>query len=104
MFTLEWKVWLLVLQKKLSLVFSLGQYLQELGRLQGRASTSFASFVLVLVDARTSWSERFLFRRRPNTISDSRRDLEVLVLPRMSQLAVIISLTGIFWVVGSDTE
>ena len=56
----------------------------------------------MLVEARTRWSERFLFRRRPNTISDSSKGLEVLVFPRISQFELIISLMGEFaglWVV-----
>ena len=81
---------------KLPLVLSLGQYLQVDGCLHGRATTDFSSFCLVLVDAWTSWSERFLLRQRPNTISESRRSLEVLVLPRMSKLEVIVSLIGGF--------
>ena len=102
MLTIEFSFKLLVLQVKRPLVLSLGQYLHVVGRLHGRATTNFSSFCLVLVEALTSWSERFLFRRRPNTISVSRRDLEVLVLPRMSQLELIISLIGGFsglWVV-----
>ena len=87
---MEFNFRLLVLQIKLPLVFSLRQYLQVVGRLQGRATTCFSSFCLVLIDARTKWSERFLFRQRPNTVSDSNSGLEVLVLPRISQLAVII--------------
>ena len=66
----ELSLWLLVLQMKLPLVLSLGQYLHEDGRLQGRVTASLLSFCLVLVDAWTRCSERFLFRRRPNTISD----------------------------------
>ena len=48
----------------------------------------------MLVDARTRWSERFLLRRRLNTISDCSRGVDVLVLLRIYQLEVIISLTG----------
>ena len=81
---------------KLPLMLSLGQYLQVDGRLHGHATTNFSLFCLVLVDAWISWSERFLFLRRLNTISDSNRSLEVLVLPRMSQLEVIVSLIGGF--------
>ena len=77
-----------------ALGLSLGQYLHEVGRLQGRAATSFVSSCLVLVDALTKWSDRFLLRRRPNTISDSSSGLDVLVLPSMSQLEVITSLIG----------
>ena len=92
MLTFEDSFWSLVLQVNVPLVLSLGQYRHEVGRLQGRASTNLLSSCLVLVDARTRWSERFLLRLRPNTISDSNSGLDVLVLPRMSQLEDIISL------------
>ena len=94
MLTIEVSFWLLVLQIKLPLVYSLGQYLHIVGRLQGCTTTSFSPVCLVLVDARTSWSERFLFRGKPNTISDSMSGLDVLVLPRISKLDVITSLIG----------
>ena len=86
MLTFEFSLRLLVLQVKLPLVFILGQYLHIVSHLQGRATTHFTSSRLVLVDAWTNLSERFLFRRR----------LEVLVLPRISQLEVIVSLIGRF--------
>ena len=58
MLTFELKFRLLVLQKKVPLLLSFGQYLHEAGRLQGRVKASFSSFCLVLVDARTKWSNR----------------------------------------------
>ena len=53
MFNIELNFWQLVLQIKVPLVFSLGQYLQVDGRLQGRRSDSFSLFCFVLVDNRT---------------------------------------------------
>ena len=97
MLILDLRVCWVVLHMNWPLVFSCGQYLHEASLLQGLASLSlsgFSSSSLVLVDALTKWSERFLLRRRPKTIFDSRRGLDVLVLPRISQLDEIISLIG----------
>ena len=68
-----------------------GQYLQFSFLLQGRVSARgdlLSSFWLV--EARTNWSERFLFRRRPNMILESNKGLVVLVFPRISQFLVIV--------------
>ena len=96
---LDWSIWLLVLQVNEPLTFSRGQYLQDDVRLHGLVSirlNGFSVLVLELVEARTKWSERFLFRRRPKMISESKSGLEVLDLPRISQLLVIISLFTVF--------
>ena len=70
----------------LPVVLSSGQYLQFSFFLQGRVSARgdlWSSFWLV--EARTNWSERFLFRRRPKMILESNKGLVVLILPRISQ-------------------
>ena len=46
----------------------------------------------MLVEARTKWSEIFLFRRSPNISSVSNKGRDVLVLPKISQLFVIITI------------
>ena len=50
---------------------SRGQYLHTLGRLQGCAEMYVSCSVSVLVEARTSWSDRFLLRLSPEIILDS---------------------------------
>ena len=74
-----------------------GQYLQFSFLLQGPVSARgdlLSSFWLV--EARTNWSERFLFHRRPNMILEYNKGLVVLVFPRISQFLVIVSLIGGF--------
>ena len=77
-------------------MFSKGQYRQVDSRLHGHLSIRLdrLSCVLVLVEAGTWWSERFLFRRSPKTSSDSSRGRDVSVLPKISQLLVIVSFMG----------
>ena len=79
------------------LTFRRRLYLQDDVQLHGLVSTRLGGFsilVLELVEARTKWSERFLFRRSPKMISVSKSGRHVLVFPRMSQFFVIISRTG----------
>ena len=76
----------------LTVVLRRGQYLHFSLLLESRVSprgdrcSSFWS-----VEARTSWSERFLFLGRQKTILDSSNHLVVLFFARISQFFVMTS-------------
>ena len=74
-------------------VFSEGQYLQLSFLYQSLVSDkgSFDSSEC-LVEALTTWSDKFLFLRRPNMILVTNSGLVVLVLPKISQFLDIMSL------------
>ena len=84
-----------VLHTNLPEVFNKGQYLQMSFLWQSLVSDK-GGFVSSerLVEALTSWSDRFLFLRRPNMILVSSNGLVVLVLPWISQFLDIMSLSG----------
>ena len=82
------------------LTFSKGQYLPVDVLLHVFMSTHFISFIssfFMLAEARTSWSDRFLLWRSPKMISDSESGRDFLVLPRISQFPIMISLIGGLW-------
>ena len=77
-------------------LLSTGQYRQLLDRLHGFRSMFFSVRSSVLVDARTSWSDRFLFLRWPKINVASLNVLVVLDFSSNAQLVSIISLIGGF--------
>ena len=83
-------------------VFSRQQYRQDEGRLHGCLSTKDRFRMMVRVDAFTSWSDKFLFLRRPKISFASSRCLVVFVFWSKSQWFLMTDLMFGFcglWVV-----